>query len=419
MKILLWHGYLLGGTGSNVYTRSLARAWSRQGHEVVVFCQDPHPERYDVGSARVVRPDIGRILPVFVVDRYEDLEAQRVQDLGWEERERFVAANASALREQFPADLLFTNHLILGGPVGAAAGVPYVVKAHGSELEFSLRGNDELCRWARETLEPAKAVVAGTDHVRRVIAEVLGPGPWLDRTHLVPPGVDVEEFRPRSREEALAGLLTEARLDLPNPPERHNQRLPDEGNAERLESFLTGDGPTVVFVGRVSREKGAHVLVDALRSVGARCVMVGWGDIRTELEHEARDLPVLFTGPMEHRHLVYLYALADVGVTPSTFPEAFGMVAAEAAACGAPPLVARHSGLAEIAAGLEAEYPPELRFLTSFENEDVADLAAKLDAVLALSSADRARLRAAARRAAVERWSWDHVATEILELATH
>ena len=55
MKILLWHGYLLGGTGSNVYTRSLARAWSRLGHEVVVFCQDPDPARYDVGGARVVR----------------------------------------------------------------------------------------------------------------------------------------------------------------------------------------------------------------------------------------------------------------------------------------------------------------------------------------------------------------------------
>ncbi len=418
MKILLWHGYLLGGTGSNVYTRSLARAWSRQGHEVVVFCQDPHPERYDVGSARVVRPEIGRILPVFVVDHYEDVEAHRVQDLGWEERERFVAANASALREHLPADLLFTNHLILGGPVGAAAGVPYVVKAHGSELEFSLRGNDELCRWARETLAPAKAVVAGTDHVRRVIAEVLGPGPWLDRTHLVPPGVDVDEFRPRPRDEALAGLLAEARLDLPNPPERHNQRLPDEGNAERLERFLSGDGPTVVFVGRVSREKGAHVLIDALRSVRARCVMVGWGDVRTELEQAARDLPILFTGPMEHRHLAYLYALADVAVTPSTFPEAFGMVAAEAAACGAPPLVARHSGLAEIAAGLEAEYPPELRFLTSFANEDVRDLAAKLNAILGMSAADHARLGAAARRAAVARWSWDHVAAEILRLST-
>ena len=43
MRILLWHGYLLGGTGSNVYTRALAREWSRTGHDVVVLCQEPHP----------------------------------------------------------------------------------------------------------------------------------------------------------------------------------------------------------------------------------------------------------------------------------------------------------------------------------------------------------------------------------------
>ena len=61
----------------------------------------------------------------------------------------------------------------------------------------------------------------------------------------------------------------------------------------------------------------------------------------------------LFTGPLEHRHLVHLLPLADVTVVPSIFPEAFGMVAAEAAAAGSPPLVARHSGLAEVAAGIE------------------------------------------------------------------
>src|SRR5919199_163568 len=77
MRILLWHGYLLSGTGSNIYTRALARAWSRIGHEVVVLCQDPHPERYDLGGARVVRPDIGGVLPVFVLDRYEGLEGAR------------------------------------------------------------------------------------------------------------------------------------------------------------------------------------------------------------------------------------------------------------------------------------------------------------------------------------------------------
>jgi glycosyltransferase involved in cell wall biosynthesis len=414
MKILLWHGYLLGGTGSNVYTRCLARAWSRLGHDVVVFCQDPHPDLYDVGGARVVRPDVGRVLPVFVVDRYEDMEAHRIQDLGWPERDRFVEASAAAVRDHLPADLVLTNHLLLGGPVGAAVGVPYAVKAHGSELEFSMRGNAELCDWARSTLASASAVFAGTEHIRRVIDEVLGPGPWLDRCHTVPPGVDVEDFRPRPRPEALSGLVAEAERDPPNPPERHNQRLPDEGNAARLASFLAGDEPTVVFVGRVSREKGAHVLVEALRRTTARCVMVGWGDIREELERQTAGMPVLFTGPLEHRHLAHLFALADVAVTPSTFPEAFGMVAAEAAACGAPPLVARHSGLAEIAAGLEAEYPPELAHLASFENGDVDQLAERLGSILALSAADHQRLRDAARRAAVSRWSWEYVAEEIL-----
>ena len=48
MRILLWHGYLLGGTGSNVYTRSLAREWSRSGHEVVVVSQEGNPDLYDL-----------------------------------------------------------------------------------------------------------------------------------------------------------------------------------------------------------------------------------------------------------------------------------------------------------------------------------------------------------------------------------
>ena len=88
-------------------------------------------------------------------------------------------------------------------------------------------------------------------------------------------------------------------------------------------------------------------------------MIVGFGDYRAELEAMAASQRVLFTGPLEHRHLVYLLALADACVVPSIFPEAFGMVAAEAAAAGCPPLVARHSGLAEVADGLEAEYPPD------------------------------------------------------------
>src|SRR5919108_3675864 len=192
MRILLWHGYLLGGTGSNVYTRALAREWSRAGHDVVVFSQEPNPEQYDLGGAKVVRPEIGKVLPVFVLDRYEGFDARRLPELSAAEREHYVAANAAALREHLPADLVFANHVLLGGPVAAASGARYVIKAHGSELEYAIRGNEELSAWGREALERARATFVGSAHIRRVLEEVVG---HVDRVHEVPPGVDVEEFR--------------------------------------------------------------------------------------------------------------------------------------------------------------------------------------------------------------------------------
>ena len=406
MRILLWHGYLLGGTGSNVYTRSIAREWSRSGHEVVVVSQEGNPELHDLGGAQTVRPDIGNVLPVFVLDRYEGYDVRLIQDLAQEERDRIVEANAAALRELAPADLVFANHVLLGAPVGAASGLPFAVKAHGSELEYSMRGNDELARWGRETLAKAGAVFVGSAHIREVLEDVVG---HVDRVYEVPPGVDVDEFRLKPRDEALAQLLEEARLDRPNPG-NGNERLPDAENAKRLEAFLGGAGrPTVLYFGKLLRNKGVHLLLEALRRVDARAVIVGFGDYREALEAMAGP-DVLFTGPLEHRHLVHLIPLADVTVVPSIFPEAFGMVAAEAAAGGSLPLVARHSGLAEIADALEEANVP-----ASFESGDVDDLVEKLDALLGLSPDGRRKLSQRARRVAEERWSWSSVAHRLLE----
>ena len=412
MKVLIWHGYLLGGTGSNVYTRQLAREWSRAGHDVTILCQEPHPERFDVGGAKVVRPDVGGLLPVFVLDHYDGYRVQLLQDCSRDDLDAWVEANAAAVREHGPADLVLCNHVLLGGAVGRASGVRYAVKAHGSELEYSMRGRPELQAWGAEVLASATAVFVGSAHIREVVEDVCG---HVERVHEVPPGVDIEEWRPQAREVALDALLAEAQRDPPNPGSTY-ERHPDEGNAERLAEFLAGDEPTVVYFGKLLRNKGVHVLLDALAGLDARVVVVGFGDYRAELEQMATGQRVLFTGPLEHRHLVHLLALADVCVVPSIFPEAFGMVAAEAAAAGCPPLVARHSGLAEVAEGLEAEYPPALRGLTSFASGDAGDLHEKLAALLALSPADRAEVRAAARRAAVKRWSWRSVADRLLEL---
>jgi glycosyltransferase involved in cell wall biosynthesis len=411
VRILLWHGYLLGGTGSNVYTRALAREWSRAGHDVVVVCQERAPEQYDLGGAEVVNVELpGRLLPVFVMDRYAGLEPRLLQDFGEAERAAYVDANAAALRELLPAGLVFANHVLMGGPVGAATGVPFRVKAHGSELEYSMRGRPELERLGADALAQAEATYVGSAHIREVLEDVVG---HVRGVHEVPPGVDVDEFTLRPRDEALAGLLEEARRDPPNPGNAE-ERLPDEGNAERLARFLAGDAPTVVYFGKLIEQKGVQVLLEAMHGVGARLVVVGFGPYRPALERLA-PARTLFTGPFEHRHLVQLLPLADVTVVPSIFPEAFGMVAAEAAAAGSPPLVARHSGLAEVAAGLEEEYPARLRHLASFETGDAGDLRAKLAELLALPLEDREAIRQAARRAVVERWSWAGVARRLLQ----
>jgi glycosyltransferase involved in cell wall biosynthesis len=410
VRIHLWHGYLLGGTGSNVYTRALAGEWSRAGHEVTVVCQERQPEQYDLGGARVVRPELpDRLLPVFVLDRYEGLEAVLLQDMSVRERARYVETNAAVLQELGDAELVFANHVLMGGAVGAATGLPFRVKAHGSELEYSLRGRPELEAAGREALAGAEATFVGSRHIRAVLEDVVGQ---VDRVFEVPPGVDVDRFVPQDHDAALADLVEEARRDPANPANA-NERLPDEGNADRLAAFFATDEPTVVYFGKLIENKGVHLLLEAVRELRARTVIVGFGDYRARLEALAGS-HTLFTGPLEHRHLVHLLPLADAAVVPSIFPEAFGMVAAEAAAAGCPPLLARHSGLAEIAAGLEAEYPEARRHLAAFESGDADDLRRKLGELLALPPADRDALREAARRAVVARWSWASVAERLL-----
>src|SRR5262249_36509796 len=159
----------------------------------------------DLAGAEVVRPELpGGVLPVFVLDRYEGLAPALLQDLSRAERDRYVAANAAAIRELLPADLVFANHVLPGGAVAAASGAGYAVKAHGSELEYSMRASPDLQEWGSEVLEDATAVFVGSAHIRSVLEEVVG---HVERVHEVPPGVDVDDFRPEPRDRALAALL--------------------------------------------------------------------------------------------------------------------------------------------------------------------------------------------------------------------
>jgi glycosyltransferase involved in cell wall biosynthesis len=103
----------------------------------------------------------------------------------------------------------------------------------------------------------------------------------------------------------------------------------------------------------------------------------------------------------------------------STFPEAFGMVAAEAAACGALPVVANHSGLGEVARTLAAAVPERAGEWLTFQVGPgaVDELAAGLGGWLAAPENLRQATRAAVVAATRERYSWDGVARTVIAAA--
>src|SRR5215210_4118975 len=216
MRILIFHGYLLRGTGSNIYNASLARALVRLGHEVHLLCQERATQDLDfVDGERctVYNPDIGRVLPVYVADEYEGFDAVTFTRLDDAALEHYMMANVEAVREvagRVRPDLALANHLVMGPAIlarGLGDEVPYAVKVHGSALEYTVRPEPaRFLPYARAGLEPARCVLVGSRHTAESLWEVIGDDGLPARTRLGPPGVDVHSFRERPAAEAADGL---------------------------------------------------------------------------------------------------------------------------------------------------------------------------------------------------------------------
>ena len=111
-----------------------------------------------------------------------------------------------------------------------------------------------------------------------------------------------------------------------------------------------------------------------------------------------------------------LLPAADALVMPSTFPESFGMVAVEAAACGALPVSAAHSGMLEVSRRLSEALPSDIARLTSFPVTEgaVGELAERLCTWLALDPERRRQIGTVLARRVDELWSWEGVARGVL-----
>jgi glycosyltransferase involved in cell wall biosynthesis len=516
VRILLWHGWLLEGSGSNIYTARVAEVFRSNGHDVVLMCQDAHPERYTWidawgtvdargpspltantgaspgarGRCILLRPLIGPMLPVFVVDPYEGFDrVRRFVDLTDGELRAYMEVNAEALRAVatwHDSEVVIAGHAVPGGTVASRAlGVGrHVTTIHGSDIEYAIRPQERYRELAREGLTASRSVVGATgDVLDRCVALVPEV---VDNTVAVPPGVDVRTFHPQAREQALRKSAERLDVDpdvvrgrpasldadvdraiaardaasLDALADRYDQEVPDPGAADALRELAAVRAPLVGYFGKLIPQKGVELLVAARRVSrhDPAALIVGFGSFRewlTAVTHAFRDddtealawlreagsmpldqetlgsIPsrggrgvtftggrdVTFTGRLDHRYAPGAVAAMDVLVVPSILDEAFGMVAAEGAAAGALPLVARHSGLAEVAAALEGEVRRPGLFSFEQGTRAVANVAEGIDRLLSLREEERADLSGALSRFVGREWSWDRTAARLLDAA--
>jgi glycosyltransferase involved in cell wall biosynthesis len=521
VRVLIFHGYLLQGTGSNVYNANLAAALVRLGHEVHLLCQDRAPEelpfvdavgdwdggRLAVRTLRepvrcsVYRPALAGLLPVYVADRYAGVEARPYPDCSEVEVEAYVEANVRAVRdvvERSRPDVALANHLVLGPLILARAlgagpaAVPYAVKVHGSDIEYTVAPHPErFVPPSREGVAGAHGILVGSGHIAERLVATLDDESLRDRIRLGPPGVDVDRFVPRQPAEARAGLRTlagqlaqsaaaEASAPVVDAEERSAFTRDTGAAAAALDDVAAGTNDRLVaFVGKLIVSKGIDLLLAAWplvlqREPRARLVVVGFGAYRAGCERLIDALAdgdltaldelveagraeeggpraplallrafldglddaaranylaaattlrerVVLTGRLDHAELTDLLPACEALVVPSTFPEAFGMVAAEGAACAALPICAGHSGLAEVASALAASVPeparPWLAFSTAAGSDSVRGIAERVTAWLTAPSELREQTRAALVETVRERWSWEGVARGVIAAA--
>ena len=241
MKIAVIHGYLLNGTGSNLYVQNLCRQFCIAGHDVMLFCEDVDIDRYDFiesayefdednenmelfhekdtpfeGKCRCFVPNIGKKLPVYVKDVYDRFEAVEITNISKNEIESYVNANEKALRACFmdeKPDVAISNHIVMQ-PVytsRALEGFEDTIKltvAHGSSFNFSVRKSNVALSYAFEGLNAADGIVFLTDYSQKEFEDYFDEIANIKaRKMLIPAGVDIEGFFPLEKGESKSGRI--------------------------------------------------------------------------------------------------------------------------------------------------------------------------------------------------------------------
>ena len=314
----------------------------------------------------------------------------------------------SMAKDTIDADVVHchTWYTDMGGLLASRLwGVPYVLSIHSLEplrpWKAEQLGNGyHLSTWMERTaMEQADAIVAVSAQTREDVLRLFEVEP--DRVHVIHNGIDPEEYRPSGKTDALA---------------RHG---------------VDPSKPYVLFVGRITRQKGIIHLVDAIPEIDPALQVVlcagapDTPEIGEEMETHvaavrAKRSGVIWISEMLPRpDVIQLYEHAAVFCCPSVY-EPFGIINLEAMACETAVVASRVGGIPEVVVPEETGLlvDPNLRPGT-FEPSDAAAFSSALAAAINRLGADPelcAKMGKQGRQRALEQFSWDAIAETTIDL---
>lgn len=318
-RITLDHGV---GGGMERHLQQVAEGLAARGHTITVITT-AHPcglEECERGGVRY------RFLPGTPPGTYSR---------AWWRASR--AAPATLL----PADLIWSQSTGAQSVAAAPGAPPTVAWMHGTTLSvwrtsraqfaahpsartllaFARQGLASLRSFRRARRSRFAALIATSQRQACDVAWEFGVP--VAKVELIYNGVDVTHFRPN----------------------------PYAGQRLRAESGLPAETPLLLFVGRLTREKGAHVALTVLRRLraegrDAHLWIVGHGPEADRLQAAAADLgsAVHFWGAQPAERLPAFYNAAHLTLMPTHYDEAFSLVVLEALACGAVLLASNRGG---------------------------------------------------------------------------
>lgn len=333
MKILLMNHFPLTGSGSGVYTKNIADALVKKGHEVCIIMPENkkvskeeknikiHPVYFNGGNN--IEGELPFNFPCFTT---HPRSIQTFYDLTEEQLARYIYSFKSALEEEienFKPDIIHAGHIWVLPSIAANYDIPLIITAHGTDL-IGYTESEKFRPWANHAVEKTESIITISKGNSDLVTQCFPSA--SDKTILIPNGYNSDVFYPEEVDK--------------------DEFLKQFGVNKHYDKIVS-------FAGKFTSLKGIDLLLKAAKLYeddNTLTVLAGDGELFSEMNELAQKLNLkdtIFIKNRPHEVLRKLYSIADVSLVPSR-SEAFGLVVIEAMACGAPVIGANSGGIPDI-----------------------------------------------------------------------